>query len=210
MKIVPYTRQLGGARIKCIYRLGSIVPFFKHKGNKKVTLDNWKLGIFLNTKNYIEFLSCFRTLVLVGHVHRLHWIHKKNKCFDRSMEVKLPALLGNYDRQTNRPTTRRTDRRAHWKSLNIARNGQPLSLWKLCGAWNFLRALYHIFFNVVCMRPCFQVLQSHSIHTLKSENPQKIRKVCTWSLIKSYKHNSSHIYFFTLQAWNMYKWHNKY
>ena len=22
-----------------------------------------------------------------------------NKCFDRSMEVKLPALLGNYDKQ---------------------------------------------------------------------------------------------------------------
>ena len=29
---------------------------------------------------------------------------KFNKCSDRSMEVKLPALLGNYERQTDRPT----------------------------------------------------------------------------------------------------------
>ena len=40
-----------------------------------------------------------------------------NKCSDRSMEVKLPALLGNYDRQTNqpadRPTNQRTDRQVH-------------------------------------------------------------------------------------------------
>ena len=28
---------------------------------------------------------------------------KTHKCFYRSMEVKLPALLGNYDRQTDQP-----------------------------------------------------------------------------------------------------------
>ena len=33
----------------------------------------------------------------------------ENKCSDRSMEVKLPALLESYDRQTNRPTVKRTD-----------------------------------------------------------------------------------------------------
>ena len=27
-----------------------------------------------------------------------------NKCSDRSMEVKPPAIEGNYDKQTNRPT----------------------------------------------------------------------------------------------------------
>ena len=39
-----------------------------------------------------------------------------NKCSDRSMEVKLPALLRNYDQQTDRPTnqpTRCTDRQGH-------------------------------------------------------------------------------------------------
>ena len=33
----------------------------------------------------------------------------QNKCSDRSMEVKLAALLENYDRQTDQPTNR-TDR----------------------------------------------------------------------------------------------------
>ena len=43
----------------------------------------------------------------------------ENKCSDRSIEVKLPARLGNYDKQTDQPTDRptterrRTDRRAH-------------------------------------------------------------------------------------------------
>ena len=30
-------------------------------------------------------------------------------CSDRSMQVKLLAILGNYERQTDRPTDRRTD-----------------------------------------------------------------------------------------------------
>ena len=39
----------------------------------------------------------------------------KNRCSDRSMEVNLPALLGYYDRQTNRPTKRPTgDTRTGW------------------------------------------------------------------------------------------------
>ena len=33
-----------------------------------------------------------------------------NKCSDRSMEVKLSALLGNYDKQTDQPTDRPTNR----------------------------------------------------------------------------------------------------
>ena len=33
-----------------------------------------------------------------------------NKCSDRSMEVLLPALLGNYDRPTDQPTDRRGHR----------------------------------------------------------------------------------------------------
>ena len=33
-----------------------------------------------------------------------------NKCLDRSMKVKLPVLLDNYDRQTNQPTK---ERRTH-------------------------------------------------------------------------------------------------
>ena len=32
----------------------------------------------------------------------------KDKFYDRSMEVKLPALLGNYDRLTEQPTDRQT------------------------------------------------------------------------------------------------------
>ena len=32
-----------------------------------------------------------------------------NKCSDRNMEVKLPAFLGNYQRQIDRSTDRRTD-----------------------------------------------------------------------------------------------------
>ena len=31
-----------------------------------------------------------------------------NKCSDRSMEVKLPALIGNYDRKTNQQTNGQT------------------------------------------------------------------------------------------------------
>ena len=33
-------------------------------------------------------------------------VHCKIKCFDRSMEVKLPAFLEDYDRPTDRPTDR--------------------------------------------------------------------------------------------------------
>ena len=33
-----------------------------------------------------------------------------NKFPDRSMEVRAPAPLGNYDRQTDQPTDRMTDR----------------------------------------------------------------------------------------------------
>ena len=33
-------------------------------------------------------------------------IIKTNKCSDRSMKVKLIALLDNYDRQTDQPTTK--------------------------------------------------------------------------------------------------------
>ena len=33
----------------------------------------------------------------------------KKNCSDLSIEVKLPALLGNNDRPTNQPTNRRTD-----------------------------------------------------------------------------------------------------
>ena len=36
---------------------------------------------------------------------------KTHKCSYRSMEVKLPALLGIYDRQTDQPTD---DRRTWW------------------------------------------------------------------------------------------------
>ena len=34
--------------------------------------------------------------------------YEKNKFSDRSMEVLLPALKGNYNRQTDRPINRRT------------------------------------------------------------------------------------------------------
>ena len=37
-------------------------------------------------------------------------IQDRNKCSDRSIEVKLPAILGTYDRQTKRPTDRQTNR----------------------------------------------------------------------------------------------------
>ena len=33
-----------------------------------------------------------------------------NKCYDRSMKMNHPALLGNNDRPTNQPTDGRTDR----------------------------------------------------------------------------------------------------
>ena len=36
-------------------------------------------------------------------------MREKNKCSDRSMEVKLPVLLGNFDRPTYQPTNRPTD-----------------------------------------------------------------------------------------------------
>ena len=39
------------------------------------------------------------------------WINK-NKCSDRSIEVKLPANLENYDKQTDQPQPT-DDRRAH-------------------------------------------------------------------------------------------------
>ena len=41
-------------------------------------------------------------------------ITKKNKCSERSMEVKLPALLGNYDRPTNRRTNQPRDRQMYF------------------------------------------------------------------------------------------------
>ena len=43
------------------------------------------------------------------------WDNIINKCSDRSMEGKLPALLRNWktNQPTDRPTNRRTDRRAH-------------------------------------------------------------------------------------------------
>ena len=41
-----------------------------------------------------------------------------NKCSDRSMEVKLPALLGNYDRQTNQPADRPTNLRTDDKQVH--------------------------------------------------------------------------------------------
>ena len=34
----------------------------------------------------------------------------RNKCSDRSMEVKLSTLLGNYDRPTDQPTNQPKDR----------------------------------------------------------------------------------------------------
>ena len=42
-----------------------------------------------------------------------------NKYSDRSMEVKVPGLLGNYERPTDQPTKQQTDRltdiRVHWE-----------------------------------------------------------------------------------------------
>ena len=43
-----------------------------------------------------------------------------NKCSYRSMEVKPPALLGNYDRPTDRPTNQPTD----WQDLARVGMGQ--------------------------------------------------------------------------------------
>ena len=37
-----------------------------------------------------------------------------SKCSDRRIEVELPALFGNNDRQTNRPTDHPFDRRTDW------------------------------------------------------------------------------------------------
>ena len=40
----------------------------------------------------------------------------RNRCPNRSMEVELSVLLGNYDLQTDRPT-KRTDRRGHREGI---------------------------------------------------------------------------------------------
>ena len=55
-----------------------------------------------------------------------------NKCSDRSMEVKLSALLGNYDRkydrQTNRPTDLLTDRTVAIQKGNVEGLKRPFPL----------------------------------------------------------------------------------
>ena len=60
---------------------------------------------------------------------------KKNKCSDRSMEVKLPALLGNYDRPTDRRTDRVKGTKVKRQSIYRAGSSYPLNaLW-----WRYAR-----------------------------------------------------------------------
>ena len=40
-----------------------------------------------------------------------------NKCSDKSMEVTIPVLLGNNDRQINRPTNQPTDGQTDFQKL---------------------------------------------------------------------------------------------
>ena len=49
-------------------------------------------------------LCRLQTVNSLIYMIKLIWI---NKCSDIGMEVILPALLGNYDRQTDQPTDRR-------------------------------------------------------------------------------------------------------
>ena len=44
---------------------------------------------------------------------------KKNKCPNRSMEAKLLAVLGNYDRPTNHPTDRQTTYRPGHRKVSL-------------------------------------------------------------------------------------------
>ena len=52
---------------------------------------------------YIQFLK-------INQLFFFNKYLKKDKCSIRSMEVKLPALVGSYDRPTDRPTNRTTKR----------------------------------------------------------------------------------------------------
>ena len=66
------------------------------------------------TKNvFEEYRLCFlfNLLLMMSSKHliciiRMNYTNREsiNKCSHRSMEVKLPVLLGNYDRQTDRST----------------------------------------------------------------------------------------------------------
>ena len=66
-------------------------------------------GAIGNRANYAMGHTYERTRISVEVASRLI------KCSDRSREVKLPALLGNYDRPTDRPTNQPvdTDRQGH-------------------------------------------------------------------------------------------------
>ena len=79
-------------------------------------------------------------------LYALYLLLTMNKCSDRGMEVKLPALLGNYDRPTNQPTETgqptdgQTDR---FISNNICVSYcQNQSFWRYpksgpsCGSWS--------------------------------------------------------------------------
>ena len=52
-------------------------------------------------KNY---LLNTHLLFICFQVSHINIVSKTNKCSDRSMEVELSSLLGNYDRPTDQPT----------------------------------------------------------------------------------------------------------
>ena len=63
----------------------------------------------METKFSIRFpliiTTLFAEITFELPTYKFSEIHT-NKCSDRSIEVKLPALLGNYDRPTDRPGIR--------------------------------------------------------------------------------------------------------
>ena len=61
----------------------------------------------------VDRLILFGKLEIFNHYVFLKGNLLKNKCSDRSMEVQLHAISGNYDRQTDRPTNRQTGTRGH-------------------------------------------------------------------------------------------------
>ena len=63
---------------------------------------------FLLVPTCLSFTS-LKALVKKDKLKKVKEISIENRRSDRSMDVKLPGLLGNYDKQTDQPTDKPTD-----------------------------------------------------------------------------------------------------
>ena len=70
---------------------------------KKMLVKQWRDTLYIYIPGYVYVSSSQRTTADFG------FLTKQNENSDMTMEVWLSAILGNYDRQANRPTIRLTD-----------------------------------------------------------------------------------------------------